>query len=130
MLSPDQNRPFLKSRWHSFRAALRGTHYTLMTQPNARIELVAVTVTVVAGWWFAIGPQEWAILALTLGVVFAFEAVNTAIEVTVDLVSPDYHPLAGIAKDVAAGAMIFVVLGSIGVAASIFGPRVIGLLLR
>jgi diacylglycerol kinase (ATP) len=58
-----------------------------------------------------------------VAVVLALEAVNTAVEAVVDLVSPHYHPLAKIAKDTAAGALVFAVLGSILVAASIFGPR-------
>jgi diacylglycerol kinase (ATP) len=53
----------------------------------------------------------------------ALEAVNTAVEAVVDLVAPHYHPLAKIAKDAAAGALVFAVLGSIGVAVAILGPR-------
>ena len=78
---------------------------------------------VAAGWWFAIHPIEWAMLGLTVFLVLAMEAVNTAVEATIDLVSPRYHPLAKIAKDTAAGAMIFAVLGSLWVAIAIFGPR-------
>ena len=71
----------------------------------------------------ALRGVEWALLGLVVAMVLALEAVNTAVEAVVDLVSPDYHPLAKIAKDAAAGAMIFAVLGSIAVAATIFGPR-------
>ena len=113
--------------WHgrvlSLRAALAGVAYTLRTQPNAWIELAALSAVGVAGWWFGIRALEWGLLGLTVAVVLALEAVNTAIEAVVDLISPGYHPLAKIAKDAAAGAMIFAVLGSIAVAASIFVPR-------
>ena len=107
----------------SLRAALAGVAYTLRTQPNAWIELAALSAVGVAGWWFGISALEWGLLGLTVAVVLALEAVNTAIEAVVDLISPGYHPLAKIAKDAAAGAMIFAVLGSIAVAASIFMPR-------
>ena len=107
----------------SFKAALAGVWYTLRTQPNAWIELAACAVIVAAGWWFAIQRIEWAILGLTVFLILAMEAVNTAVEATIDLVSPRYHPLAKIAKDTAAGAMIFAVLGSLWVAIAIFGPR-------
>jgi diacylglycerol kinase (ATP) len=114
---------FWAGRWFSFKAALTGVWYTLCTQPNAWIELAAFALIVAAGWWFAIHPIEWAMLGLTAFLVLAMEAVNTAIEATIDLVSPRYHPLAKIAKDTAAGAMIFAVLGSLWVALAIFGPR-------
>ena len=114
---------FLPGRWLSLRAALSGASYTVRTQPNAWIELAALSVVAAAGWWMGISALEWGLLGLTVAVVLAMEAVNTAVEAVVDLVSPQYHPLAKIAKDTAAGAMVFVVLGSVIVAASIFGPR-------
>jgi diacylglycerol kinase (ATP) len=73
--------------------------------------------------WFEISALEWGLLGLTVTVVLAFEAMNTAVEAVVDLVSPRYHPLAKVAKDTAAGALVFAVVGSILVAAAIFGPR-------
>ncbi|MEZ4734278.1 MAG: diacylglycerol kinase family protein [Caldilineaceae bacterium] len=118
-----RDRSFLAGRWFSFNAALAGVRHTLATQPNAWIELTAVAVVAVAGWWWQLRPLEWALLALTFSLVLALEAVNTAVEAVVDLVSPHYHPLAKIAKDAAAGALVFAVLGSLGVAGAIFGPR-------
>ncbi len=118
---------FLAGRWASFRAALSGALITLKTQPNAWIELTAAVVVIAAGLWLRIDPIEWAVLALTLGLVLALESVNTAIEAAIDLVSPDHHPLAKTAKDAAAGALIFAVLGSLGVAVAIFGPRILAL---
>ena len=115
---------FWRGRRLSLLAALEGVAYTVRTQPNAWIELGALTLVAAAGLWFRISALEWGLLGLTITVVLALEAVNTAIEAVVDLVSPHCHPLAKIAKDTAAGAMIFAVLGSIFVAASIFGPRI------
>jgi diacylglycerol kinase len=117
------DRGFLSSRWYSFKAALAGVWYVLRTQPNAWIEVGALTLIGIAGWQLHIQVWEWGLLGLTVFVVLAMEAMNTAVESAVDLASPEYHPLAKIAKDAAAGAMIFTVLGSICVAAAIFGPR-------
>ena len=122
MRAPHADKSFLAGRWHSFRAALSGALFTLKSQPNAWIELAAVVVVIVAGWRLHIRAIEWAVVSLTLGMILALEAVNTAIEATVDLVSPDYHPLAKIAKDAASGALLLAVLGSLGVAVAIFGP--------
>jgi diacylglycerol kinase len=111
-----------RNRWHSFTAATRGAAYTIRTQRNSWIELAAALLAVAAGLWLRIEALAWAVLALTIGLILALEAVNSALEALVDLVSPDYHELARTAKDCAAGAMIFAVLGSLGVAAAIFGP--------
>jgi diacylglycerol kinase len=131
--SPSSNNPlplnyhtnigFLRGRQLSFMAALEGVVYTLRTQPNAWIELTALSVVALAGLWFGISALEWGLLGLTIALILALEAVNTSIEAVVDLVSPQYHPLAKIAKDTAAGAMVLAVLGSIFVAAAIIGPR-------
>lgn len=118
-----RDRPFLSGRWFSLKAALSGARHTLLTQPNAWIELTAIAVVTLVGWLLGLAALEWALLALTFSLVLALEAVNTAVEATVDLVSPHYHPLAKIAKDAAAGALFFAVLGSMGVATAIFGPR-------
>ncbi len=122
------DRNFFTGRWFSFRAAVDGTLHTLRTQPNAWIELAAIIVVSAVGIWLQIPAAEWAILALTFGLILALEAINTAVEATIDLVSPGYHPLAKIAKDAAAGALVFAVLGSLGVAIAIFGPRLLVLL--
>lgn len=113
-----------EGRWHSFRCAVAGLVYTLRTQKNTWIELAAAAVVAAAGLYFAIEPLEWAVLSLTVFGILALEAVNSAVEALVDLVSPGYHDLARIAKDCAAGAMLFAVIGSLGVAAGIFGPRI------
>ncbi len=120
--------PFLRGRWLSLRAAAAGVGYTLRTQPNAWIELAALLVVVGAGWYFRVSALEWALLLLTICAVLALEAVNTAIEAVVDLVSPQYHPLAKVAKDAAAGALLFLVLASLAVAGFVFGPRLLALL--
>ena len=117
------DRGFLRSRWFSFKAAFAGVWYVLRTQPNAWIEVGALAAIVMAGWQLRIQAWEWGLLGLTVFIVLAMEAMNTAVESAVDLASPEYHSLAKIAKDTAAGAMIFTVLGSVCVAAAIFGPR-------
>lgn len=115
------------SRWHSFTCAVHGLAYTLRTQRNTWIEFAAAVVVVVAGVVLHIEPVEWAVLALTVFVILALEAVNSAVEAIVDMVSPNYHELARIAKDAAAGAMLFAVIGSLCVAVAIFGPRILAL---
>lgn len=106
-----------------FRAALVGVLYCLRTQVNMVIHLTAAATVVAAGVYFHVRPWEWAVLTLTITIVIAAEVFNTALEVAVDLYTAKYHPLARIAKDVAAGAVLVTALGAIVVAYIIFAPR-------
>src|SRR3954469_20937577 len=74
---------FWRGRFLSFIAALEGVAYTFRTQPNIWIELAALVVVLLAGLWFGIGALEWALLGLTISLILALEAVNTAIEAVV-----------------------------------------------
>ena len=123
-----RDRGFWRGRWHSLRAAVHGASHTLRTQPNAWIELTAGAVVIAAGIWLRVSAVEWAILGVVICGVLALEAINTAVEAIVDLASPRYHSLARIAKDAAAGALVFAVLGSLWAAGAIFGPRLLALL--
>jgi len=108
----------------SFGNAFRGIGILLRTQANARIHAVAMAVAVAAGVWFRISPGEWCAIAAAVGLVWMAEGMNTAIEAVVDLVRPETHPLAGRAKDVAAGAVLCAALAALVVGLLIFGPRV------
>jgi diacylglycerol kinase len=122
-----RDRGFWRGRIFSFSAAISGAWHVLRTQPNAWIELAALVVVAALGLFLQVSTMEWAILAVCMFGVLALEAVNTSVEAIIDLVSPHYHPLAKIAKDAAAGALIFAVLGSICVGLAIFGPRLLAL---
>lgn len=123
-----RDRGFWAGRWFSMRAALNGAQHTVRTQPNAWIEVFALVFVAAAALYFRVSALEWGILAFTIFIVLALECVNTAVEVVVDLVSPTYHPMAAVAKDAAAGGLVFAVLGSLCVGAAIFGPRLWNLL--
>src|SRR5487761_2065714 len=115
---------YLNGRMRSFGHAFRGLRVLLQTQHNARIHAVATLLVVAAGVLFGISPVEWALVALAVAGVWAAEALNTAIEFLVDLASPELHPLAAKAKDVAAGAVPVAGIGSRVVAVVVFGPHV------
>lgn len=104
---------FIKKRIKSFGYAFQGIGSFLRKEPNAWIHCTAVVVVTSLGLYYGISATEWCIVILCFGLVLMAEAFNTAIERLVDLVSPDFHPLAGTIKDVAAGAVL---LGAIAVA--------------
>lgn len=78
--------------------------------------------------WLQFSATEWALLVITIAGVWVTEGLNTAVEFVVDLVSPDYHQLAGWAKDVAAGAVLVASISAVIVGAILFVPRLLALL--
>ena len=105
----------LRKRANSFRFAFQGLADLLRSQPNARVHLAIAVLAVAAGFYFRISRIEWILVVISIALVFAMEAVNTALEYLTDLVSPEYHPLAGKAKDVAAAAVLLVAAGAVAV---------------
>jgi diacylglycerol kinase (ATP) len=117
-----------KARLRSFVDAGRGLRLVLASQVNAQIHAVATLVVVGAGFAFRLVATEWALIVSVITLVWTAEAVNTAIESVVDLVSPERHTLAGKAKDAAAGAVLAAAVGAVVVGACIFGPKIAALL--
>ena len=115
-------RSFFLSRIQSFRHALQGWFYVLETQRNAWIHSAIVTLVFILGLWLRLPPHDWAVIILTAALVFTAEFINTSIEVTVDLASPDAHPLAKIGKDVGAAAVLVSALAAILIGLLLLGP--------
>lgn len=101
---------------------------TFRSERNLQIQFVMALISAGAGFYFQLARWEWTALVFAIGLVIGFELLNTAIEVLVDWISPDYHLLAGKVKDVAAGAVFFVSLISIVVGLIIFVPHLRDLL--
>jgi diacylglycerol kinase len=115
----------LQKRIKSFGYAFKGIASLFASQPNARIHAVVLSFVVAAGFYFKIDKTEWLAVVLIAALVLSAEAMNTAVEFVVDLVSPDYHPLAGKAKDVAAGAVLLAAFGAVVVGLIIFLPKIL-----
>ncbi len=107
----------------SFVYAWAGIRRLFQKERNARIHLVLALLAVALAWRLGFSAQEWGLLALTIGMVFVAEAMNTAIESLTDLVSPEFHPLAKEAKDIAAGGVLLGAIMAIIMAAILFGPK-------
>ena len=112
----------------SFAYAFHGLWYALRTQRNARVHVIVALVAVILGIALRISPIEFALIFVAITGVFVSEMFNTVLELCVDLASPEYHPLAKIAKDVAAGAVLISAILSIIIALFIFGPHLLALL--
>jgi diacylglycerol kinase len=110
---------FLKS----FVYAFNGIVYAAKTQSSFRIELFATICVVLLGWFAGLTASEWLWISLAIALVLMLELLNTALEVFVDLVSPEQHPKAGAIKDVASAAVLVAAFFSLIVAAFIFIPK-------
>lgn len=116
-------------RAKSFGHAFAGVRHVL-GQPNFRIQLALGALALALAGLLRVSPGEWLALILVSLAVLLMEMLNTVIEAVVDLASPDYHPLAKVAKDVAAGAVLIAALASLVVGAYIFVPRLLDLIGR
>ena len=101
----------------SFLFAIQGFRTAIATERNIKVMLAVGACAIVAGLALQLDLLSWAIVLLCCGVVIMAELMNTAVETVVDLVSPEFHPLAGRAKDIAAAAVwvLSVIVAVVGV---------------
>ena len=114
----------------SFGYAFAGLWHLLSTQRNAKIHVVLGLAAAALGLLLGIDRYEWLALIVTITIVLAAEGINTAIEAVVDMVAPEYHPLAKIAKDVGAGTVLLTAIASVVVGLVLFLPHLWPIVLR
>lgn len=106
----------------SFRYAVAGI-VTATKEQNLRFHLLSAVIVLLAGIFTGLSMMEWLIIVLVMALVIGTEMVNTAIERVVDLASPEIHPLAKEAKDIAAGAVLVFAVISVIIGLLIFLPK-------
>ena len=106
----------------SFYFAFAGLSYLFRTQRNARIHAIAGLCACAVAVWLHLDPVHWALLIFTIALVLILEGLNTAIEAAIDLAMPKVHPLAKVAKDLAAGMVLIAAIASVLVGLLILGP--------
>lgn len=109
----------------SLRHAFAGIIYSVRRERNMRIHLFAACAAFTLAWRLNLDKHEILILCLTVAGVLVAETFNTALETLVDLVSPEFHPLAKVAKDTAAGAVLLAALASLVVGYLLFVPKLL-----
>lgn len=122
MNEPNERRFGFDGRLRSVRFALNGIRSVLRTQQNAWIHAVATVAVVAAAVFFEVSRTDWCLLIVAMMAVWMAEALNTAIELVADVASPEFHPLVGQAKDVAAGAVLLSAFGALVIGVLILGP--------
>lgn len=126
--SPPSRSLTFTGRVRSFGYALRGIADMLRSQQNAWIHAAATLVVCGLGLLLRLPRLEWCLIVLAIVAVWTAEALNTAIEFLTDVASPEFHPLAARAKDVAAAAVLITSLGAAGIGLLVLGPRLLLLL--
>ncbi|PGM57092.1 diacylglycerol kinase family protein [Bacillus sp. AFS053548] len=114
-----------KKRTHllkSFGFAFSGIFKVIKDERNIKIHLFAALISIGLAFYLHISRIDWLILLLIITIVISLELVNSSIEAVVDLASPNKHPLAKKAKDVAAGAVLVAAIVSIIIGALLFFP--------
>lgn len=107
----------------SFACAFRGLADLLRGEPHARFHLAATVAVGALGWWFCLTAGEWIAVILAVGLVWAAEALNTAIEHLADVLHPARHPGIGRVKDIAAAAVLLASIAAALTGMIVFGPR-------
>ncbi len=110
------------NRWNSLQYALAGWLYMIRRQKNTRIMSVASLMIFGIALWLQVSRVEWAILILTMTIVWLTEFLNAGIEAAIDIAAPDIHPMAQVGKDVASAAVLLGVVASILIGILLLAP--------
>jgi len=107
----------------SFNAAVEGFIYVLRAERNMRVHFLAALFFILAGIYLNFTSAEILILTVTAALVLVSEMVNTAIELTIDMVKTEFHPIARIIKDVGAGAVLITSINAVIVGYVLFSSK-------
>jgi len=113
---------FIKSRLNSLKHAAVGWWHVIKTQQNAWIHALATVLVIIIAGWLELPLRDWAVLLVTITMVWAAEFLNTALEIVVDLASPSLHPLAKAGKDVGAAAVLIAAMAAVAIGILLLGP--------
>ena len=123
----DKKKFSIIARAKSFTHAIRGLNILIRTTHNFWLHIIFAIFAIFLGFYFSISDMEWIIVIFMIGFVFSAEAFNTAIEIDMNLTSPEFHPYAKDTKDVAAGAVLISAFISLIIGLIIFIPKIINL---
>lgn len=115
----------MKNWLSSFCYAYKGIVYAFKTQRNFKIHCAAAALVSALGIYMRLSMSEWLWIIFCIAFVITMELVNSAIEVIIDLVSPERNKLAGIAKDLGAAAVLIAAISAFIIGCIIFVPKLI-----
>ena len=121
---PKTKESFLKNRIKSVGYALRGSLLLIRTEASIQVQMAIVVLMTLAGFYFELSRDEWIYQILAFVLILGVEGVNTAVEKLADFVHPDYHEKIGLIKDISAGAVMLVAIGTSVVGLLIYLPKI------
>lgn len=113
---------------NSFSYAFQGVISAFKNEPSFRIQIAIAIISLILGYFLKLEKTEWLILVIVIFTVLILELINTTLEALVDIISPQIHPQAKVAKDVSAAAVLFSSILSVIVGVIIFLPKILLLL--
>lgn len=113
----------------SFKYAFEGIGYAIKTQRNFRIHAIVAIIVLILSFLLRSNYLEIAVILFSIGLVISLELINTSIEASIDLVMPENRPLAKIAKDLAAAAVLVSAMTAALIGLLILGPKIYSLIL-
>lgn len=119
-----------KNLYESFRHAYEGIIYVITRERNMHIHVSIATLVIIAGVLFQINYAEWLACLILIGSVLSLEMINTAIESVVDLITTNENPIAKVAKDASAGAVLIMAIISAFIGVVIFLPKIFDFLIN
>jgi undecaprenol kinase len=115
----------MKRWWWGVKYAFQGIRASYGAEPHLRFHFLAAMVVVTVAAYFQFSRMEWITLLITISFVLSMELLNTAVERAVDVASPDIHPLAKLAKDAAAGAVLVASIFAVIIGVLLFYPYIV-----
>ncbi len=119
-----QNKFTLTARAKSFKYAFKGILILFKSQHNTWIHALLTSIAILFGILYKINLTEWCLIVFSIGLVFSVEAINTAIENLIDMISPEHNKKAGIIKDIGAGAVLIAAIAAASIGFIIFIPKI------
>ena len=113
---------------NSFKYAIEGIISSFRTEQNMKIHVFIMIVVIILGIILKLSASEWIILTIVIALVISAELFNTTIETVVDMITKEKNEKAKLAKDVAAGAVLVLAIGSVVVGLIIFIPKILGII--
>jgi diacylglycerol kinase len=108
----------------SFEYAFNGLKTAIKNEPNFKFQLLVAFLALALGYYLKLSTVEFAILILVICIVLVLELINTALEALIDIASPNIHPKAKVAKDVAAASVLIAAMTSILIGILLFLPKI------
>ncbi len=122
-IDPDEYSPITSTnRLNSFGYALAGWLYMLRRQKNTRIQALASLLVAAVALWLQLDAVSWAVLILSVTMVWMAEFLNAAVEAAINLSTSEYHPMAKVGKDVASAAVLLGATAAVLIGLLVMGP--------